>query len=152
MMNLWTVFWGIHRIIVRTVLFLWIFLVNFSWHPSWSLLQHSGGTLEQYLGTVAANMCIEGVQYLPCSVDTMLSKNDLYLPSEILQCYRKYIDIGQVRNMLNFVKEKLIRRVHHLFWGGEDVSSPNYKYEFWIHNSMCHKSYYVGLGFLITHP
>ena len=39
-------------------------------------------------------------------------------------------DIGQVRNMFNFVKEKLITRVYHLFWEEKMLVVLNYKYEF----------------------
>ena len=108
---------------------LWISPQKFSWHPSWvccSIL----GCLGAVSGSCECKYALNA--YCIChAVSTQyLATVTLYLPSWSLQSYRKYWHWTSHRNMLNFVKEKLLTRVYDPFWEEKMLVVLNYKYEF----------------------
>lgn len=108
---------------------LWIFPRKLSWHPSWvccSILGCLGAVFGNCGCKYALNAyCICHAVWTQC-----LARMTLCLPSKSLQSYRKYWHWASHRNILNFVKEKLITRVHNPFGEAKMLVVLNYKYEF----------------------
>ena len=73
---IWTVFWGIHRYSEGLLYFPLNFPSEILMASLLSLLQHSGVPWCS-IWKLWVQICIECLLYLPCSVDTILSNNDL---------------------------------------------------------------------------